>query len=335
MGGSHCITNSLKQMFSFYEYQISEEMLFGLGSGLGFIYLNLHNSPFISCRIKPFVFEENIGELLNIEIKVKSSSKKEVALNKLLKNLDVGTPVMIYGDMVYLPYLNLGTENHFGGHSIVVCGYDIDKKIFYVSDRDAQERAIHTPQGAVAEDYHEITFDDLMKARDSKYRPFPPKNKWIDFDFSEVLEINDVIIKKAILKNSSDILDAPAHLLGINGIRKFSREILKWNKFPSDKLKISGITNYFMIDEKGGTGGGAFRTMYGNFLIEASHFVGDLKNKGNEYLEIGQLWDELASMMMNLYEEADYSMLKKMSILIENIAEKEFSAMSELVKIST
>ena len=32
-GGKHCITNSLKQIFSYYGYLLSEEMMFGLASG--------------------------------------------------------------------------------------------------------------------------------------------------------------------------------------------------------------------------------------------------------------------------------------------------------------
>jgi hypothetical protein len=35
-GGSHCITNSLQQIFCFNGYPITEEMLFGIGRGLGF-----------------------------------------------------------------------------------------------------------------------------------------------------------------------------------------------------------------------------------------------------------------------------------------------------------
>lgn len=36
-GGKHCITNSLKQIFTYYGYPMSEELMFGLASGLSFL----------------------------------------------------------------------------------------------------------------------------------------------------------------------------------------------------------------------------------------------------------------------------------------------------------
>lgn len=47
-GGKHCITNSLKQIFSYYGYPLSEEMMFGLASGLSFLYLNQSSSPMLA-----------------------------------------------------------------------------------------------------------------------------------------------------------------------------------------------------------------------------------------------------------------------------------------------
>ena len=37
-------------------------MLFGIGSGLSFIYINLASSPMISGRIKPFEFESKLSK---------------------------------------------------------------------------------------------------------------------------------------------------------------------------------------------------------------------------------------------------------------------------------
>lgn len=58
-GGKHCITNSLKQIFTYYGYPMSEELLFGLASGLSFLYLNQAASPMINGRTKVFEFEKS------------------------------------------------------------------------------------------------------------------------------------------------------------------------------------------------------------------------------------------------------------------------------------
>ena len=85
------------------------------------------------------------------------------------------------------------------------------------------------------------------------------------------------------------MLNPPAQLLGLNGIKKFSKDVLKWEEFDKKKFKTAGITNYYMISADGGTGGGIFRKMYGNFLNEASKI---LKNPainiiGNEIVVYG------------------------------------------------
>lgn len=55
------------------------------------------------------------------------------------------------------------------------------------------------------------------------------------------------------METCNTMLYPPAQLLGINGILKFSKEILKWKQFSPDKLRLAGITNYFQIRADGGT----------------------------------------------------------------------------------
>ena len=70
--GHHCITNSLKQIFEFNNYPLSESMLFGLGSGLSFVHVNLAKAPIISERIKPLELEKNISDRIGIKIQAKT-----------------------------------------------------------------------------------------------------------------------------------------------------------------------------------------------------------------------------------------------------------------------
>jgi hypothetical protein len=332
LGGHHCITNSLKQIFLFNNYSISEEMLFGLGSGLGFIYLNLTQSPMISCRIKPFEFEQNIGRLLNIDIKVKNTKNRDIAIKKLINNLNNNIPVMLYVDMAYLSYLNLNESNHFGGHSIVVFGYDKEKNVDFVSDRDANNWPINTPKGKIANDYHFVPFSEMQLARNSSHRPFPANNRWLEFDFSHKKEITKEIIIVAIKKNLNDMLHPSAQLFGINGINKFSKELRKWKKFSEDKIKLAGITNYFMIHADGGTGGGAFRKIYGDFLIEASNWIPRLKIFGEKYLIIADKWENIATQMMSLYKTGNIQLIDDISKNLEIIVTEEEMVMENIIK---
>lgn len=335
IGGKHCITNALKQVFEYYNYQITEEMIFGIASGLSFVYINLDKSPMISGRTKPFEFEKNLSERLNIEIKCKSSSRYKNAFDKTLKLLDDNKPVLVYVDMPYIKYLNLDGDSHFGGHAVVIFGYDNEKSKFYISDRDNSDNAIKTPKGYIAKDYHLVDYKEIEMARSSRYRPFPANNKYLDINLNNPIEISSKVIFSAIKETCNNMLNSPAQLLGVNGINKFSNEILKWSKFEEEKLKTAGITNYFQINADGGTGGGIFRNMYGEFLIQASNIIScrEMKELGIEYIGISKKWDEVGDLMWKLYETADKNLLKEMSNIIKKIYIKETDVLTKLKQI--
>lgn len=332
LGGKHCITNALKQVFCYNAYPLSEEMIFGIASGLAFIYINLANSPMVSGRTKPFEFERKLAERLNIAIKCKQPKNYELAFAQTKKMLDNNLPVLIYVDMPFLRYLNLDKNSHFGGHAVVIAGYDDTEKLFYVSDRDNHDYPIRTPRGSIAEDYHAVGFEEMTLARSSNFRPFPANNKYIEFDFSGFRPITSEVIACAIADTCESMLNPPANLLGLNGIYKFSKEIEKWAKFDVEKRKIAGITNYFQISGDGGTGGGIFRKMYGDFLMEADGFLSQkgLFDIGASYKELATKWDLLANSMWLLGETGDTELLGKMSQDIIELYKTEKFLLEEL-----
>lgn len=334
-GGKHCITTALKQVFEYYNYPMTEEMIFGIGSGLSFVYINLANAPMVSGRIKPFEFEKRLAERLNIEIKCKSSSKYKTVFDKTLKLLDENKPVLVYADMPYLDYLNLEEYSHFGGHAVVIFGYDNESEKFYVSDRDNSDYEIRTPQGYISKDYHLVDYKQVEMARSSNHRPFPANNRYLDINFKNCKQVPPAIIFSAIKETCDNMLNAPAQLLGLNGINKFSKEILKWGKFDEEKLKISGVTNYFMINSDGGTGGGIFRRMYGDFLIQASNIVNseEMKQLGVEYIGVSEKWDKVGDLMWKLSETGNKQLLQEMSHIIKEIHIEETHILTKLQQI--
>lgn len=334
-GGQHCITNSLKQMFAFYGHPLSEEMLFGLGEGLDFTYLNLSASPMISGRSPIGTFEKTLSERLQIGMKVKEQKDYTKAFAKTKQMLAAGHPVLCYADMPYLRYFSLEEERHFGGHSIILYGYDEEKGMFYVSDRDNSDYPIRTPKGEIQQDYHLVSAADIQKARSSHFRPFPANNKYISFDFSTYGGINEEGLITAIHQVCQKMLHPPAHLKGLHGIRKFSNEVVKWRKFSREKLSQAGATNYFMIHGDGGTGGGIFRKMYGRFLIEAAEIINseEVKDIGNQFLPLSVEWDTLADAMWKLYETSDAQLLGGMAEKIAGLYDKELALFALMNKI--
>lgn len=331
-GGKHCITNSLKQIFAYYGIDMTESMMFGLGAGLSFLYLNQALSPMINGRCKVFEFEEKLAKRLNVEIKCKSSVNYEQVRNKAEEMLNHNEPTLIYVDMPYLKYLGMNENSHFGGHAIVLFGYDDEKREYLISDRDNHDVAIRTPFGQISEDYHMVSYDELEQARSSTHRPFPAKNKYLEMNLSTYQCPDKKVLIEAMKETCDSMMNAPAKLLGLNGIDKFSKEVLKWSKFDTEKLKRAGVTNYFQISKDGGTGGGIFRTMYGEFLMEAASILENsvFETLGLEYVAIGNEWDKLADMIWKLSLSADRALLITMSKLITEIYERETAVMKRL-----
>ncbi|MFV0393609.1 MAG: BtrH N-terminal domain-containing protein [Coprobacillaceae bacterium] len=324
-GGKHCITTALKQVFDYHGYPLSEAMMLGLSSGIAFTYINMEHSPMVAGRSKIGEFEEKLSQRLHIKIQCKSGKNNERISIATKKMINENKPVLIYVDMPYLSYLGLGKNNHFGGHAVVLFGYDDEKEEYYISDRDHSNFPIRTPKGEIHEDYHLVSYKEVEKARSSSFRPFPANNKYLVIDFEGYQQITPKVIYEAIYDTCQTMLYPPANLLGINGIMKFSREILKWKNFSTSKLKIAGTTNYFQINGDGGTGGGIFRNMYGIFLKEAANIVSNSKfdELGERFIEISKEWDVIANDLWDLSITANVELLTIISNKIIDICNQE------------
>lgn len=337
LGGKHCITNSLRQIFNFYGHPLSEEMLFGLGEGLDFTYINLAHSPMVNGRSKVLEFENVLSNNLGVRIKCKKSNNNNKIFEETKSMIDNNNPVLVYVDMPYLPYLSMDKSGHFGGHAIVLFGYDDEQGCFYISDRDNSDYPIRTPKGTIEKNYHLVSYTQMEMARASSFRPFPANNKYLTFDFTNFHGINSIGIFNAILAVCNKMLSPAAKLKGIYGIEKFSKEINKWAFFDTDKLRIAGTTNYFQINADGGTGGGIFRKMYGDFLIEAADLLkhSDIQVIGLQFIDIADRWDNIASDMWKLSQSGQKSLLNQMSKVIVELHDVEYTLLSKLTQICT
>lgn len=334
-GGKHCITNALKQIFTYYGHPVSEEMLFGLASGLSFLYLNQSASPMVSGRTKVFEFEKKLAGRLGITIKCKSSKQYSRVFQAAKHLIDEKHPVLIYADMPYLKYLDMDPDSHFGGHAVVLFGYDDAAQKFWLSDRDNHDYPIRVPKGQISEDFHLADYAEVEMARTSTHRPFPANNKYLVFDLTRYREPGKAVLCEAVMETCNTMLYPPAQLLGINGILKFSKEILKWKQFSPDKLRLAGITNYFQIRADGGTGGGIFRKMYGGFLCECAPVFQDerLPETGQRFIQTAALWDVVGEDLWQLSQNGNTELLEKMSASIAEIYKMEKDMYLSLLEI--
>jgi hypothetical protein len=322
----HCITGSLRHIYEFHNYPISEDLLLGLGSGVGFLYWHQKGmDPFYGGRAnfeRPGEegLEKTVGRRTGVQVESFRTSSARKAEKALLEMLTAGEPVMIMADMGFLPYLDLPEDYHFGAHSVVVAGYDPETKQVLMADRDAE--------------LHPVQWEDLAKARGSKYKPFPPQHCWYTFDFSGKRPPTAEEVLQAIREVTKGMLEPPIGNFGVTGIRTAVKRTLKWpQQMDQERLRWTCFNIFIFIDYTGGTGGGIFRYMYGRFLKEAADITGDaaLAEVGERMREIGDHWQQVAQIFSKSSEAPDpATLLPEATSRMTVIADREQAAWEAL-----
>lgn len=285
-GGKHCQTTALNSVLDYHGLYLSEEMLFGLGGGVGFIYWYMKSmpAPFVGTRggkVEEFLL--NCCKRIGAEASIFQTSSTEKGHEELKKLLRHGEPAYVFVDMPYLLYLALPEVAHFGGHAVVVYGLDEEENKVYISDRG---------NGPVS-----ASIEEIKKARSSKFPPFPAKNKLLKIKYPAKIANLEKGIKEAIQDCLANMLNPPIRNIGLAGIKKWADIVPKWpSQFKGMNL-LGALFNVYIYIEVGGTGGSAFRTMYAQFLRESSSILN--KSTLNEVAEIfensGRVWSEIAA----------------------------------------
>lgn len=293
----HCVSGSMRHVYAYNDHPISEDMLLGIGAGVSFSYWHFKGAPpFIGGRGMPKPsMEEIAGQRTGVTIQAYSTTSARKARKTLLELLAAGQPVMVQCDMGFLPYFDFGGEEyHFGGHVVVICGYDPETDRVLIADRDRE--------------LHPVPMADLEKARGSTYKPFPPKNRWCTFDFSQKRQPNAGEVHQAIAEQAEPMLNPPIRNIGVKGIRKAAQMVPKWpDAMDAGELRAVLFNAYIFISPVGGTGGGCFRYMFSRFLGEAAEIVGDprLEESAAEFQHIGDKWEELGEWFLSMSEASD------------------------------
>jgi hypothetical protein len=136
----HCETGSIRHIYEFNEFPISEEMLLGLGAGVGFIYWRAKGTlPFFGGRANferpgKIGLETFAGQRTGVSVNSISTKSCRKAESALLDSLHSGEPLMLQVDMGYLSYFNLPKDYHFGAHFVVAGGYDPESRNVLLDD---------------------------------------------------------------------------------------------------------------------------------------------------------------------------------------------------------
>jgi hypothetical protein len=317
----------MAQVYKFYDHNISEEMLLCLGEGVGYIYWHQKGTePFIGGRSQPKPsMEEIAAQRTGVVSSSFATTSSRKAKKTLVAELEAGQPVMLQVDMGFLPYFDFGGEEyHFGGHAVVACGYDAESDTVLIADRDGN---------------YPVPMADLEKARGSTFKPFPPKNRWLTFDFSDKRQPTAEELRTAIKNMATLMLEPPISNMGVKGIRKTAVSLPKWSALLTpEQLKWTLFNVYIFISPVGGSGGGAFRYMLSRFLRETGTLLQDSRyqTSAQAFHAIADAWEEVAAWAKQTSEATDpASLLEECVQPIQAIADAEETAWTTLLSLTT
>ncbi len=321
---AHCENGVASNLLKFNGINISEPMVFGIGSGLFFFYfplLKVNQAPAISYRPMPGFIFNKAAKRLGIKVKrIKFSSpeKAQIALeNNLKNNIPTGLQVGVYN----LTYFPDEYRFHFNAHNLVV--YGKKENTFLISD-------------PVMETVTTLTEAELEKVRFAK-GVLSPKGQMY-YPTHIPAEINwEKAIKKGIKNTCNDML-APLPLVGVAAMRFLAKSIRKWPKTKGVKVANYYLAQMIRMQEEIGTGGGGFRFIYGAFLQEAAVILKNdqLKELSLEITQIGDLWRDFAVDASRVYKnrsnlEDVYNTLADQLLNIADLEEAFFKKLKKAI----
>ncbi len=260
--GHHCETVATGTLLAAGGLKLSEPMLFGLGEGLGFIFINLSSLPlpFVGGRAKPFAVTEALCANLGLVCTSVETTSKTKAWTALEGPLRAGQPVGLQLDCFYLEYFSRPV--HFAGHFVAAHGFD-DREVLLVDT---------APQGSM----QRTSRASLEKARFAK-GPMAAKARTWSIAPPRRKPALEVATRKAIRANAKQYLTPAFKGASHLGILKLAESLPRWLEMarrPADDLPLAAL-----LMERAGTGGSLFRNFYRDFLAEAREYLAGARAK--------------------------------------------------------
>jgi len=321
---SHCENGTICNLLNFHGFEISEPLIFGIGSGIFFAHMPFvknQNIPLTSYRIYPGKIFRNATKRLGIKMVRKQYKDKHIAMEDLDEILSQGQPVGLLTNLYYLPFFPKSYRFHYNAHNTIIYGKKDD--YYLVSD-------------PVLEQTTRIKYDDLLEARFAK--GILKVNGDLYYPRSIPEQPN---IKKAILagiKNTCNLMVRnPIPFHGVNGIHYIAKRIRKWKRSDDKELLYLILGNIVRMQEETGTGGAGFRFMYAAFLQEVGAIFNNeiLYNESIEMTKAGHQWREFAYRISRIIKGRDTSneIINSLGEILADIAMKENRIFKTLLKL--
>ena len=280
---AHCESGVTSALFREKGVEISEPMIFGIGSGIFFghlFFVKMVGLPITTFRGLPGSVFKKAGKRLGAKFISKRFRNPQKGMDELRQLLKEGIIVGLTTNIYWLSYFPNRFRFQFNGHNLIALR-EIEGG-FRVSD-------------PVLEHPVDCLTEDLERARFA-HGPLEPHG----FMYYPASVPKNPDIKKACIKGIKDtcnmMLRIPIPIFGIRGMRFLAKRIIASPQKLGFDEACRHLANIVRMQEEIGTGGAGFRFMYAAFLQEAGELFGsdDLARLSQEMTAIGDIWREFA-----------------------------------------
>ena len=290
----HCGSGALRDLLEFHALDfgrgpLSEGAVFGLGGGLGFLFVEI-------AQMRPPVYlvgrtsglETDIAAHLGFTVELRQTDDPDEGWRWVREEIDAGRPPMVWADIAELEYLRVRMTNT--RHDILVVGYDDGEQVAFIADNDRDE-------------VQRCSYASLAAARGSQGFPGPNRHGTFVYDWPERLaeprDAVDAALDRAIanMRKGGETLGngSLSGAEGLAGVDTFARSYPEWPERLGESLDaaLSGLRVFIV---KAGTGGAMFRSLHATFLHDMAELLGDasLGRAATLYDELSSAWVELA-----------------------------------------
>ena len=287
---AHCENGVVSNLLKHNGFDISEPMVFGIGSGLLFCYipfLKVNHAPVFTYRAMPGKIFNKFASRVGITMKREKFRNPQEAKLRLDENLEKNNPVGLQVGVYNLLYFPDEYRFHFNAHNLVVYGKKEDR--YLISD-------------PVMEVVTSLSEKELEKVRFAKGAFAPKGHMYYPTAFPKQLDLENAIVKG--IKDTCRTMLAPIPIVGTKGIHMVAGKIRKWPKQKGAKVANHYLGQIVRMQEEIGTGGGGFRYIYAAFLQESGKLLQNPKllELSKEMTEIGDLWRDFALEASRIYK---------------------------------
>ncbi|MCZ7586094.1 MAG: BtrH N-terminal domain-containing protein [Deltaproteobacteria bacterium] len=313
--GFHCGSSALRLLMRHFGHEYSEPMCLGLGMAPSFSYW-----PTKELRPSRLFFgrnptlEADFFRNLRIDAPVVRHEAPEETWPPVRALLDAGHPVLVQVDIAHLPYYN--TETHFGGHKILVAGYDEGRHTVLLSDSEFAEAQT-------------LDRDQFARARWEPGLPWDLQGQWWNLRGPVTPAPLEEAVPRGLTECARRMTAGEGGLFGTGAMRRMAADLPSWH----DAEDWSWCARFgYQIIERRGTGGGSFRKKYADFLDEAAAYDARVArfDLGSRMRTIAEKWTTFAMLLKRESERDQAPDFREAAGVFAELADLEHAFFSDV-----